>query len=41
MRRVTAAGVRETNLKCEILREIKGDQTPPAVHVTFSKCLLP
>lgn len=40
MRRVTAAGVRETNIKCEVVHEVKGDQTPPTVQVTFSKILI-
>ena len=39
MRRVTSAGVRESNLKCDVAHEVKGDQTPPTVHVTFSKCM--
>ena len=38
MRRVTAAGVRESNMKCEVVHKVKGDQTSPTVHVTFSKC---
>lgn len=37
MRRVTATNVRETNLKCEVSHEVKGDQTPPTVAVTFGK----
>lgn len=37
MRRVTAAGVQGTNSKCEVSHEVKGDQTPPTVQVTFSK----
>ena len=40
MRRVTAAGVKESNLKCEVAHEVKGDQTPPTVHVTFSEWML-
>ena len=40
MRRVTAAGVKESNLKCEVTHEVKGDQTPPTVHVTFSEWML-
>ena len=37
MRRVATEEVRESNLKCEVTHEVKGDQTPPTVHVTFSK----
>lgn len=40
MRRVTATRVRETNSKCEVIHEVKGDLTPPTVHVKFSKASL-
>ena len=40
MRRVTAARVRETNSKCEVSHEVKGDETPPTVQVKFSKSLM-
>ena len=36
MRRVTAARVRETNSKCDVTHEVRGDQTPPTVQVKFS-----
>ena len=36
MRRVTAARVRETNSKCDVTHEVRGDQTPPTVQVRFS-----
>ncbi|CAI8032328.1 39S ribosomal protein L53, mitochondrial [Geodia barretti] len=36
MRRVTAARVRETNSKCDVTHEVRGDQTPPTVQVRFT-----
>ena len=32
--------VRETNAKCDISHEVKGDQTPPTVQVKFSELSL-
>lgn len=37
MRRVTASQLRETNPKCEVACEVKGDHSMPTVDVTFGR----
>ena len=37
-RRLSAARMRETNPKCQVVADIRGDGTAPAVDVVFGEC---
>lgn len=39
MRRVTASKLKETNPKCEVACEVKGDYSVPTIDVTFGTLL--
>lgn len=38
LRRLSAARMRETNPKCQVVADIRGDNTAPVVDVAFGGC---
>lgn len=41
LRRSSAARMRETNPKCQVVADIRGDNTAPVVDVAFGECCSP